>query len=169
MEIAARYSRALVSSNLKCDERHYDTDTIKAVALCGVPLGGLLLRAKLATTESNAANIFELKRAWLDVVAKTAFMKSWPDKISVKKVVAASLEYWLNDTCPECTGRKSDMIDNTPCLSGVECKTCGGTGKRAIPCDSTHAPYVLGMVYTLDATALNAVIAAQKKSQNDVD
>jgi hypothetical protein len=165
--IAKKYAKAAVSSNLKCDERHSDVDVLMAVALCRVPLGPLLLRAKFSTTESNAGNILELKRAWLDVVAKTAFMKSWPEKISVKKVMATSIEYWMNDICPECKGRKSDQIDNTPCLTGVDCHVCNGTGKRPIPCDSTHAPYVETMVYALDGMALSARIAANSLMRED--
>jgi hypothetical protein len=156
MHIVQKYSRACTSSNLKCDERHSDTDILGAVALCGVPFGPLLLRAKYATTESTASTIFELKRAWLDVVAKTAFIKHWPKNISVKKVTATSIAHWMCDVCPECKGRKSDQIDNTPCLTGVDCTTCQGTGKVGPDCDREHMAYVIKMAYALDEEFLNA-------------
>lgn len=165
MGIAQKYIRSTQSSNLRCDDRHFDADTLMAVALCGVPFGPLLLRARLATTESNPSAVYELKRVWLGVVAKTAFIKSWPSKISAKKVASTSIEYWMNDVCPDCFGRKSDQIDNTPCLTGVDCKSCAGTGKRPIPCDAEHAPYVLKMVYDLDGIALSASCGASAKSK----
>lgn len=165
MGIVERYARATRSSNLKCDESHFDTESLAAVALCGVPLGPLLLRAKYSTTEGNPAAMYDLRRAWIDVVAKAALIGGWPEKVKVSKVVAASIEYWMNDACPACTGRKSDQVNGTPCLSGVECATCSGTGKRKIPADAQHAPYVEKMINTLNATALSARIGASAKSR----
>lgn len=164
MKIAERYARATHSSNLKCDDRHTDTDTLMAIALCGVNLGPLVLRAKMA---NDVGSLHELKRAWLDVVARKAFMHSWPDLVSVKRVSAISIEYWLNDICPVCTGKKSDQIDNTPCLTGVDCSACDGTGKRPIPCDKDHAEYARDMAYALDAIALSSVSGAADMLRHD--
>lgn len=162
MRIIQKYARATTSSNLKCDDSHHDVDALMAVALCGVPLGPLLIRAKIGNEESAYR---ALQPAWLDVVAKTAFMKNWPEKIKVKVVAEKSLRHWMNDACPTCTGRKSDRIDNTPCLSGVDCVDCGGTGKRPVDCDQTHEPYVTRMVYALDTTIMNASCSAQEKDR----
>ena len=164
MKIAERYARATLSSNLRCDDKHSDTDTLMAIALCGVDMGPLVLRVKMA---NDVGSLHELKRAWLAVVAKKAFAQSWPDHISVKKAVATSIEYWLNDICPACTGKKSDQIDNTPCLTGVDCPACNGTGKRAVPCDQDHAPYVRDLAYTLDGIALSATNGASTKLRHE--
>jgi len=161
MNIVQKYSRACTSSNLKCDSRHSDTDILGAVALCGVALGPLLLRAKYSTTESNASTVYELKRAWLDVVAKAAFIKNWPEEISAKKVTAISIAFWMCDVCPECKGRKSDKIDNTPCLTGVDCAVCNGTGKVLPECDKEHLPYVMQMASELESESFDAKVGAK--------
>lgn len=164
MQIAQKYARAARSSNLRCDDKHSDTDALMAVALCGVDIGPLLLRVKMV---NDVGALHELKRGWVDACAKTAFIKSWPEIVSVKRVAAASIEYWLNDICPVCTGKKSDQIDNTPCLTGVDCEACSGTGKRPIPADRDHEPFVRAMAYTLDGIVLDAIGRSRDKLKND--
>lgn len=43
------------------------------------------------------------------------------------------LDYWLNDTCPRCTGRKFERQENTPLLADRVCSLCHGSGKRRYP------------------------------------
>lgn len=164
MNIQKKYSRAAISSNLKCDDKHHDVDTLMAVALCGVPLGPILLRAKFS---NDVASVRQLRHLWLDVVKNIATTKNWPKNIKPNKVAATSIGYWLNSVCPVCHGRKSDLIDNTPCLTGVDCEACDGSGKSPIPCDELHARYVEKMAYDLDGILISAQICANGKLKSD--
>ncbi len=47
--------------------------------------------------------------------------------------VAQVLGWWLNPTCPVCSGRRWEVIPGTPKLSRKPCQTCKGTGERGLP------------------------------------
>lgn len=153
MNIVKRYARAVISSNLKCDEWDRDINVLMAMALCRVPIGALAIRAKIA---NDLGALRQLKAGIREIIAKLAFIESWPDEIKVSVVTAVAIDYWFNDVCPECYGRKSDQIDNTPCLSGVDCSVCEGSGKRVVPCSEQQKKYVMRMVYSIDESMLHA-------------
>jgi hypothetical protein len=50
-----------------------------------------------------------------------------------RKRAGASIAYWLDQTCSHCSGRKFEVVPDSPSLSATECKPCQGTGKKAIP------------------------------------
>lgn len=50
----------------------------------------------------------------------------------VQPIALALLHLMLFPTCPECTGRKFQVIPNTPNLSHKVCRACNGTGDRPL-------------------------------------
>lgn len=64
------------------------------------------------------------------------------------EVARIALQWWLDDTCPACEGRRHPTVKGTKQLDyGHDCKTCHGTGKipveRIIATDRrAHARYL---------------------------
>jgi hypothetical protein len=50
-----------------------------------------------------------------------------------RRRAAEMLAWWLDSTCPVCSGRKRETISGTPSLSHRACQACKGTGVRRIP------------------------------------
>ncbi len=162
MKLARKYSRAVNSSNLRDDDQHHQTDVLAAMALGSVEnhLGPLLYRVKFANQASSYPQLME---KWGRLMLNRSIICVWPEHIKPEKISSLSLDYWLNDACQTCTGRKSDRIDNTPCLSGVDCADCGGTGRRALECDPREIPYVENAVVQLDIIIRRSGNAGERK------
>lgn len=47
---------------------------------------------------------------------------------------AQVLAWWLRPACPTCSGRRWNVVDGTPSLSGVRCRRCRGHGELSVPC-----------------------------------
>jgi len=135
MGIEKSYARATVSSNLKDDEFHHDHEKLAAVALSGVgegnwPYANLLLRVKYA---GDASSYNTLAEEWRAHVKIKAALRGWPITVSASKVARLSLDHWLNDVCPACSGRAHLPLMNLPnVLSDDPCPACSGTGTRPI-------------------------------------
>jgi hypothetical protein len=135
MGIEKSYARATVSSNLKDDEFHHDHEKLAAVALSGLgegiwPHANMLLRVKYA---GDASSYYRLAEEWRAHVKIKAALRGWPIEISASKVARISLDYWLNDVCPVCTGRGSLPVAGIPnVLLDDPCPVCAGTGARPI-------------------------------------
>ena len=168
MKLAKKYSAAVQSSNLRDDDQHHQAEVLAAMGLASVenPLGPLLYRVKYA---NQAVSYYQLLEQWAEKTRKHAVKIGWPQHIQPHKIAALSLAYWLTDMCQVCTGRKSDQIDNTPCLSGVDCAACGGTGRRKLDCEDRERPYIEKSIDQLDILILRAGDAAVRKLAKEFD
>ncbi len=168
MKLAIKYSRAVQSSNLQDDDRHHQAEVLAAMGLASIEhkLGPLLFRVKYA---NQATSYYQLLEQWAEITVERAIRHRWPQSIEPYQIAALSLAYWLSDICPACTGRKSDAIKNTPCLSGVECAACGGTGRRKLDCEEQERPYIEKSVDQLDIMILRAGDAAVRKLAREFD
>lgn len=167
VKLARQYSRAVKSSNLKCDDEHFDTDTLAAMALSGEhKLGSLLFRVKYANDASSHVHLFE---QWSVIVHGKSIRAQWPKHIPATKVAELSLAYWLSDVCPVCTGRGHPVILNTPSLEENECQGCRGTGKKPLECEPTERSYIENAIDTLETMILRAGDEAMRKLARDMD
>ena len=166
MKLAQQYSRAAHSSNLKCDKHHTDTDKLAAVALSG-ELGTLLFRTRYANDHTSVKT---LHIKWSEIVAKKASMRQWPKHVAAHKVAALSLDHWLNDVCPVCSGKCYEPLANVPTvLSDTQCKACKGQGKRPLICDQRERDYIGHMVDELNDLAHSAAQNAMRKLASEID
>jgi hypothetical protein len=165
MKFAAKYCHSAMSSNLKCDEFHHDTDTLAAAALSG-DLGAMLFRVKYA---NDATTYKALSQSWEALVETKSLMRRWPQHIAAKKVAAISLAHWLNDICLVCEGRGYEKHPSGQYLLDIPCKACKGTAKREIICSHTERDFVGDMVNDLDALIHSAAGRAMKKLSKAMD
>lgn len=164
-KLAQRYARATISSNLKNDQWHFDTDSLAAVALSS-EFGSMLFRVKFA---NDSTSYVRLAEEWEWEVKKRAAVDGWPVHIKDAVVAKAALKYWLNDLCPLCNGKclkKHEFVDT---LSDEPCDLCEGTGKRPLEADRHNYRYVNEMVGLLDSVAIRAGAVAMKKLARDMD
>lgn len=161
VQLAARYTRAVGSGNLKSDEWHGDTDVLAAVALSST-FGGLLFRVKYF---NDAAAYRRLRDQWTWIVSTKAVRRNWPVHIPIDKVAEISLKRWLNSVCPACTGRRHETIFNTPSLSDKDCRLCEGTGEAPLRVDPRLREVILDMIEELTAMEYKAGARAKQKLQ----
>lgn len=167
MGIVEKYSRGINSSNLRSDEHHFDIDSLTAVSWAtrekNCELGSLLFRVKYG----NDATTFQaLLDAWSIAVADK---RQWPKHLPAKKVAEKSLDYWLNDVCPACTGKGVQKLPNVPVMGDEACQICDGTGKKPLMCEANWRDPILDMVYLLDRMAFDAAGRAMKLISNEMD
>ena len=166
MDVIQRYTRALASSNLRDDAYHHSTEVLVAAALSD-ELGTSLFRVKFGNDLSGYA---ALQKKWLQVVKSKAENRRWPDAVDAKSVALAALEYWLNDVCPECTGRAFETIRNVPSvLSDSECRSCLGTGRRELHASAHEQRFIEDMVDSLDARTKQAAGLMMKRLSSAMD
>jgi hypothetical protein len=170
MGIVQSYARATISSNLKDDEHHHDHEKLAAVAMSGKLTGSpgnLLLRVKYA---NDATSYKALLAEWETIVGTKAVIRAWPQHIIYQKIAALSLEYWINDICPECGGKGHMPLSGVPSvLHDDACNACGGTGIKALVCDERLRRYIADMVDTLNSMVIHAGGEAIKKLANNMD
>jgi hypothetical protein len=160
MTFGDAYSGAVLSGNLQQFEyRISNPDRLMALAFCDRKMGSEMYRAK---TANDPQKIREMKALWRADLLKTARARHWrvklpvvvevPDKIEICEVMLpmrhvwlvadVSLKTWLLDVCPECTGRKFQLLnpesDGKQVLSEKACQACGGSG-RLVPDVSDRA------------------------------
>jgi hypothetical protein len=63
--------------------------------------------------------------------------------------IPAALHYWLDQSCPACTGRGLEVVPGTARLSGRHCKACAGTKTK-----SMIEPSVRAVLAAIDAAQL---------------
>jgi len=164
--MAERYARATLSSNLKDDEHHHVTDTLAAMALGSSDFGALLFRVKFANDRTSYP---QLRVLWIDKVTEKADLNHWSTKIKPFKAAVTALEYWLNDRCPACFGLGYQKIPGTPHLSDVACHICEGTGTMPFICDKYMEEQALGLLGDLNELARIAGAGAIKKEADKLD
>lgn len=157
MKIIQQYSAAVVSSNLKDDAHHHQTEVLGAVAMSG-ELASDLFRTKYSL---QAKAYDSLLASWKIVVKTKAVTRQWPREVSANKVARLSLDYWLNDVCTYCVGKGHLRITTDTSgrgtLSDDPCPGCNGTAKRPIDVKPQMiVKYVTEMVESLEATAISA-------------
>lgn len=166
MKFAQRYAKAITSTNLRCDIYHRDTDQLAAAALSG-QIGAPLLRVKYANDATAYASLLV---KWQALVQKKSLHRRWPKHVIPHKVALASLNYWLNDVCPACSGKAYEALPKVPnVLSDTQCKACNGQGKRALVCEANWYDYIADMVEELDDMARHAAGVAMRKLRSDMD
>ncbi|CUI09824.1 hypothetical protein BN2497_14425 [Janthinobacterium sp. CG23_2] len=166
MNVIQKYTRALASSNLRDDAHHHSTEVLAAAALCR-DLGTKLFRVKYA---SDATTYPALLEAWCEIVIGKASHRTWPPDVSPAKIARLSLDHWLNDVCPACTGRGYEPMRGKPAmLSDVACRTCAGSGRRAVAAKHNLVHLVEDMVEALDAMSAHAAGKAMKRLASDMD
>jgi hypothetical protein len=160
------------SSNLRDDAQHHNTEPLAAVALSGgqgvLAIGNLLFRTKYA---NDATSYPELLAKWKVIVAAKAAHRKWPKHIVAAKVANMSLDHFLNDVCPVCTGRAHVPIENggRAVLSDRPCPACQGTGTKPLQCEPNWKDYILDMVESLNDITRNAADVAMRKLARDMD
>lgn len=165
MTLAQRYVKAVGSGNLRSDELHFDTDVLAAMALSST-YGGLLFRAKYFNDPSSYRRLLA---QWTWIVATKAARRNWPVHIPIDQVAYLSLKRWLSSVCPACTGRRYEVIFNTPTLSAKVCPLCDGSGETALRCDARLKDFILDMVEELHMDEHRAATRAKRKLRREVE
>lgn len=166
MSFAEKYVRAVSSSNLRDDAHHHNTEPLAAAALCR-DLGTKLFRVKFA---SDATSYQALLTAWREIVIGKAATRTWPADISPAKIARLSLNHWLNDVCPACTGRASEPVRGVPSvMSDTPCRPCRGSGRKAVVARHNELQLVEDMVEALDAISAFAAGQAMKMLASEMD
>lgn len=163
MTLAQRYVRAVGSGNLKSDEFHFDTDVLAAMALSST-YGGLLFRAKYFNDPSSYRRLLA---QWTWIVATKAARRNWPEHVPIDKVAYLSLTRWISSVCPACTGRKNEVIFNTPLLSAKACSLCDGSGQTELRCNPAIRDFVLDMIEELHMDEQRAGTRAKRKLRRE--
>lgn len=84
---------------------------------------------KLANQRASYAGSLETVRG---IARSLSVRHNWRLK-RPRQFAKLVLDYWLNDTCSRCTGRKFETIPDTPLLADKVCAQCHGSGKRRRP------------------------------------
>lgn len=155
-----RYIHATQSSDLTSDAWHHDCDSLAAVAICGVPIGNVLIRVKFG---NDVNSYHELLRIWNKEVRKVADLHHWPTSIKPETVALKSLNYWINNICESCDGLGFLKIANTPALSSHECPLCGGDGIKLLVTSPSIQKKVETMVDRLEELVLTATRLSARK------
>jgi hypothetical protein len=164
--VIQKYTRALGSSNLRDDAHHHSTEVLAAAALCR-DLGTKLFRVKYA---GDATTYPALLESWREIVITKASHRRWPADASPAKIARLSLDHWLNDVCPACTGRAYEPVKGVASvLSDAACRACVGTGRRAVIAKHNIEQLVVDMVEALDAMAAHAAGQTMKRLANDME
>jgi hypothetical protein len=129
--VIERMTRATTSTNLKCDELHFDADLIASSGFVARRrgLGALAFWAKYAQDNSKTKEL--LRELMTQFVGKKRQERSHLPKRMLHDIAEAALCYWLTDVCRSCKGVKFEAQNQV--LTDKVCKRCRGTGKEAPP------------------------------------
>ena len=78
-----------------------------------------------------------------------------------RRIAHQVLHWYIDNTCPSCHGLMFERIDGTPHLSNVACKTCHGTGHKALHTENDQA--ALWLADEIKALSSSAEMAIGKK------
>lgn len=108
--------------------------------------------------------------AWIEIVSGKAALRTWPADVSPKKVARLSLDHWLNDVCPACSGRCYETVRGQPTvLSDFACRACAGQGTRAVQVQHKLQRLVEDMVEALNAMTAHAAGQTMKRLSRELD
>lgn len=139
------YSSAITSSNLRCEaERRGDADMLIAAGWSPSRIGAALMRLH---TEYDSGQKYKGVLSSTDQFLLINRLKSLPDvrrELTARtaderverpdETTLAVLAWWVDPVCRCCSGRKFEVVLDTPALSGKKCKSCQGSGEM-------HRPY----------------------------
>jgi hypothetical protein len=179
MAFAERYNHALVG-NLQDDEHHNATSVLSASALAdrsARDIGALLHRVKYASAakqafESGNHELATLCKAWLAIVTDKGSARKWvkSEDVSIapilyRRVADASLAYYLDSTCKECSGTGTQGAAG--CYK--TCLTCKGSKRAELPAMRAYEKHrVLEMVDELTALEHTHAGVASVKLRREV-
>lgn len=161
--LTERYTHAAVSSNLKNDAYHLDTDLLAAMKLAG-GLAGSMARVKYL---HDAAAYKALLAAWTGMVIYKAAVRQWKGDWSPKAVAKISLDYWLDDQCDACNGVGFPLMVGIATRSTKVCPACDGSKLNPLRCDRRLREPALDMYEALCDVFDKARIRASKKLGKD--
>jgi hypothetical protein len=149
--ISERFASATDSSDLTLHTEHRcDADMLLAAgyAAQGNRKGMIALMAYRMKITGDKASKWEIVEALIEhmryeVLRRTR--QSGLPKITREQsrvVVQTVINWWMDDNCVTCTGRKMQPIPGTPHLSANWCEACAGSGKRDIPDTGPHAKWL---------------------------
>lgn len=150
MRITDRYSTAIHSSNLKSEERTFnsDTDVLAAVAFASRvhPLAAALTRL-FAGDNGAAPEIIETlaKMSWKK--ARTMGVKL--AYVQAEDLARACLAWHRDGVCKPCKGHGNLLMPGSTTIGSQECKACRGTGR--MPFEKNVAPGLRPMATWLQA------------------
>ena len=132
MEIKDRYARAIRSSRMVATpgEDRADIDVLGAAGLAAKTQPLCLALMRLLSGDNQAA------REVVEVLAEKATSKAHHmgmeplERQQALALCAVVLDWYRNGTCKPCEGRSQSLIPGTPHLSGLDCPSCRGTGRR---------------------------------------
>ena len=131
MGVIERMTRATTSSNLKCDDLHFDADLIASSGLVARKkgLGALAFWSKYAQDNSKTKEL--LRELMTKFVGKKRQERSNLSKRVLHQIAESALCYWLTDVCRSCNGVEFEVQEQI--LTDRPCKRCKGTGKEVPP------------------------------------
>lgn len=156
-KIILRYVRSAMTSDLRDDSTHHNTDILAAVALSS-KMGSMLFRVKYG---GEYDCVRDLTYLWRAIIDKRLSRRGWNGV--AKSVADKSLEFWLDDLCNTCKGRGHPIIVNTPSLEESTCPDCNGTGRKILKCDSSIIEHVRDAVNNLELMVNDAAYNAKRK------
>lgn len=129
-----RMTKATQSSNLRCDELHFDADMLASSGFVARKrgLGALAFWAKYAQDTSRVKQLTqEFLTKFMGV--KRQERSNLPKRI-LHSIGESAIVYWLTDVCRSCKGVKYEKLEaNEQVLSDKPCHRCKGTGKEVPP------------------------------------
>lgn len=181
---ADRYAQAALSSDLR--QRAFavsSPDVLAAFALIDTHLSTYAYRAKVANDPAAFRRLRAMHRA---DVKRIAEKRNWQVPLLVEiepnvrevcqvhmplryvwSIADASLDSWVMDVCPACTGRRMELMDGSDgrrVLSDIPCKACNGGGKSVPMVEPLNLlPFVEQMMEILARRFENVGRAANKK------
>jgi hypothetical protein len=166
VNVIHQYTLAVSSSNLRDDAHHHSTEVLAAAALCR-DLGTKLFRVKYAGDTTTYPALLE---DWRTIVEGKAALRTWPSDVSRRKVARLSLDHWLNDVCPSCTGCGYESVMGVPTvMSDIACRACSGTAKRAVQAKHNLIHLVEDMIEVLNAMTERAAGQTMKRLASEMD
>lgn len=146
---ADHFAQAALSGNLRQREfKISHPDTLMAFAMVDTHLSTFAYRTKVANDPAAFRRLKAMHRA---DVKKLAEKRHWTIPLMVEiepnhrelfqvsmplryvwNISDASMESWVMDVCPACTGRRFELMDGTDgrrVLSDIPCRACAGGGK----------------------------------------
>ncbi len=116
---------------LEADKRK-DADYLIALGIASSRRGmeGSVLRLQLAGSQSDYRSARE---SVVRMTRRMSEVRNWRlSAINVRRVGELALAHHVFPACPVCHGRRYEVAEGAPALSGNICKPCHGTGVRPV-------------------------------------
>lgn len=138
-----------------------DIDIVRACGMVGqtMPVGVALWRLKYA---GDAREFGRVVQGLIEVMSKRA----WKGEVNVPRVVNRVVRHWLNDVCHSCHGRGYETVPDTPVLSDIPCRACGGTGRSPLPEPDAPAEWLQDAIAAMEREVAAAIM---KKLATELD